>query len=58
MFRTMLGQNERYDVRFCSTGYDAGLLTEQFRPNLIVLDYMLPDVNGNVVCNAYASTRN
>lgn len=50
MFKDLFGRNERYDVRFCSTGYDAGLLTEQFRPNLIVLDYMLPDVNGNVVC--------
>ena len=27
-----------------------GLLTEQFRPHLVLLDYMLPDVNGNLVC--------
>ncbi len=50
MFKDLFGRNDRYDVKFCSTGYDAGLLTEQFRPNLIILDYMLPDVNGNVVC--------
>jgi DNA-binding response OmpR family regulator len=24
--------------------------TQQFRPDLILLDYMLPDVNGNIVC--------
>lgn len=42
--------DERYDVRSASTGYDAGMLTEQFRPHLILLDYMLPDINGNIVC--------
>ena len=26
------------------------MLTEAFRPHLMVLDYMLPDINGNVVC--------
>ncbi len=50
MFKDLFARNDRYDVRFCSTGYDAGLMTEQFRPNVIILDYMLPDVNGNVVC--------
>lgn len=39
-----------YEVVTASTGYDAGLMTEQHKPDLIILDYMLPDVNGNVVC--------
>ena len=39
-----------YEVVTATTGYDAGLLTEQHKPDLIILDYMLPDVNGNVVC--------
>jgi excisionase family DNA binding protein len=46
----VLGQDPRLEVKSAGTGYDAGLLTEQFRPDLIVLDYMLPDLNGNVVC--------
>ncbi len=40
----------RFEVRVVHTGYDAGLETERFRPDLIVLDYMLPDINGNIVC--------
>ena len=50
LFEDFLGQDARFEVRTCSTGYDAGLLTESFKPNLVVLDYMLPDINGNVVC--------
>lgn len=46
----MLDREERFEVRTASTGYDAGMLTREFRPNVILLDYMLPDVNGNVVC--------
>jgi len=40
----------RFEVRTANSGYDAGVLTQEFRPDLMVLDYMLPDVNGNVVC--------
>jgi excisionase family DNA binding protein len=50
VFRDALGRDGRFEVRTAPTGYDAGMLTEAFRPHLIVLDYMLPDVNGNVVC--------
>jgi len=41
----------RFEVRSATSGYDAGIITQQFRPDLILLDYMLPDVNGNVVCH-------
>lgn len=50
LFKDLLGNDPRYEVRVCSTGYDAGMLTEAFRPHLLILDYMLPDVNGNIVC--------
>ncbi len=50
MMRDILQREGRYEVRTCATGYDAGLLTESFRPHVILLDYMLPDINGNVVC--------
>lgn len=50
LFLDVLSRDDRYEVKTASTGYDAGLLTEQFRPHLILLDYMLPDINGNLVC--------
>jgi excisionase family DNA binding protein len=51
LFLDVLGRDERFDVRSAGTGYDAGMLTEQFKPHLILLDYMLPDINGNIVCD-------
>jgi excisionase family DNA binding protein len=50
LFNDLLGKDERFDVRTAGTGYDAGMLTEQFKPHLILLDFMLPDINGNLVC--------
>jgi excisionase family DNA binding protein len=46
----VLQRDGRFEVKTASCGYDAGLLTQQFRPDIIVLDYRLPDINANVVC--------
>jgi excisionase family DNA binding protein len=46
----VLVRDGRFDIKTAASGYDAGILTQQFRPDLILLDYMLPDVNGNIVC--------
>ncbi len=46
----VLVRDGRFDIKTASSGYEAGVSTQQFRPDLILLDYMLPDVNGNVVC--------
>lgn len=51
----VLKRDGRFEVKSASSGYDAGILTEQFRPELMLLDYMLPDINGNVVCKAVKS---
>jgi two-component system, OmpR family, response regulator len=50
MMTDILNRDGRFEVKTASTGYDAGIMTQKFRPNLILLDYMLPDVNGNIVC--------
>ncbi len=46
----VLERDGRFEVKTASSGYEAGIATQRFRPELILLDYMLPDVNGNVVC--------
>jgi two-component system response regulator RpaA len=46
----VLSRDGRFETETASSGYEAGMATERFRPELILLDYMLPDVNGNVVC--------
>lgn len=50
MFKDLLERAGGMEVRTCATGYDAGMLTESFRPHLIILDFMLPDINGDLVC--------
>ena len=45
-----LASDGRFEVRTASTGFDAGVEANRFRPDVVVLDYMLPDINGNVVC--------
>ena len=55
LFVEVLERDGRFEVRTASCGYDAGILTQQFHPDLIVLDFMLPDINGNVVCETIRS---
>jgi len=50
LLEDVLERDGRFEVKTASSGYEAGMATEKFRPELILLDYMLPDVNGNVVC--------
>jgi len=58
MFMDLLERDGRFEVRTASTGYDAGIVTEQFRPDVILLDFKLPDINGNVVCRTIRSNPN
>jgi len=55
LFVDLLQRDGRFEVQTAGTGYDAGLLTESFRPHLVILDYMLPDINGNIVCERIRS---
>lgn len=48
----VLVRDGRFEIKTATSGYDAGLMTQRFRPDLILLDYMLPDVNGNIVCQS------
>ena len=55
LFVDVLERDGRFEVKTAGTGYDAGMMTQEFMPDLIILDYMLPDINGNVVCQTIKS---
>src|SRR4030066_410082 len=46
----VLERDGRFEVRMSNNGFDAGLMVKEYRPDLIVLDVMLPDINGKEVC--------
>ncbi|HUS47930.1 MAG TPA: response regulator [Phycisphaerae bacterium] len=50
LFVDVLEGDGRFEVATAQTGFDAGVMTQELRPDIVVLDYMLPDINGNVVC--------
>ena len=58
LFVDVLERDGRFEVKTASTGYDAGVVTQEFLPDLIILDYMLPDINGNVVCQTIRKNPN
>lgn len=55
LIEDVLIRDGRFEVKTASSGYEAGIMTHQFNPDLIILDYMLPDINGNIVCKTIKS---
>ena len=45
----------RFDIKTANNGFDAGMQVREFRPDLVVLDVMLPDINGKEVCQRVRS---
>ncbi|RJP31456.1 MAG: response regulator [Phycisphaerales bacterium] len=50
MLSDLLRRDGRFDVRTASNGFDAGIETRDFRPDIMLLDYKLPDINGDALC--------
>jgi excisionase family DNA binding protein len=46
----LFDRDGRFDIRTANNGFDAGMLVKEFRPDLVILDVMLPDINGKEVC--------
>lgn len=57
MLVELLERDGRFEVTTATTGFDAGIRTKEFNPDVIVLDYMLPDINGNAVCRTIRSDK-
>jgi DNA-binding response OmpR family regulator len=51
----VLERDGRFEVRTANNGFDAGMMVKEYRPDLIVLDVMLPDINGKEVCQRVRS---
>jgi len=52
-----LEKDGRFEVRSVNNGFDAGMMVKEYRPDLIVLDVMLPDINGKEVCQRVRSDK-
>jgi excisionase family DNA binding protein len=50
-----LERDGRFEVATAATGFDAGLRTKEFHPDAIILDFLLPDINGNAVVRSIRS---
>ncbi len=46
----VLAGDSRFETKVVNNGFGAGMLAKEYHPDLIVLDVMLPDVNGQQVC--------
>jgi excisionase family DNA binding protein len=51
LIHKVLEEDGRFEVRIAANGFDAGMMVKEYRPDLIVLDVMLPDINGKEVCH-------
>jgi excisionase family DNA binding protein len=50
LIRDSLEADGRFEVRVANNGFDAGMMVKEYHPDVIVLDVMLPDINGKEVC--------
>lgn len=53
----VLERDGRFEVRTVNNGFDAGMMVKEYHPDLIVLDVMLPDINGKEVCQRVRSDK-
>lgn len=47
----------RFEVRTVNNGFGAGMMVKDFHPEIMILDVMLPDINGKEVCQRVRSDK-
>jgi len=55
LIRDVLDADSRFEVRVANNGFDAGMMVKEYHPDIIILDVMLPDINGKEVCQRVRS---
>ncbi len=58
LLQDVFDRDGRFDIRTANNGFDAGMQVKEFKPDLMVLDVMLPDINGKEVCQRVRSDKN
>ncbi|MCX7423613.1 MAG: response regulator [Planctomycetia bacterium] len=58
LIRDALEADGRFEIRVANNGFDAGMMVKEYHPDIIVLDVMLPDINGKEVCQRVRSDSN
>jgi excisionase family DNA binding protein len=51
----VLATDNRFETKVVNNGFGAGMLAKEYHPDLIILDVMLPDINGKAVCELIRS---
>lgn len=55
LLRDVLEADGRFEIRVANNGFDAGMMVKEYHPDIIILDVMLPDINGKEVCQRVRS---
>lgn len=55
LIKDVIQADGRFEVRTVNNGFDAGMMVKEYHPDIIVLDVMLPDINGQEVCTRVRS---
>lgn len=51
----VLEADGRFEIRCANNGFDAGMMVKEYKPDVLILDVMLPDINGRDVCERVRS---
>ncbi len=55
LIRDALESDGRFEVRVANNGFEAGMMVKDYHPDVLILDIMLPDLNGKEVCQRVRS---
>jgi two-component system, OmpR family, response regulator len=57
LMQDAFARDGRFEIRTANNGFAAGMGVKEFRPDIVVLDVMLPDINGKEVCHRVRSDK-